>query len=211
MSHVEAFRTHFADCPLVAIIRGVSPAEIEGIGGALLDAGFRVIEVPLNSPEPLASIERLARLAGEGATIGAGTVLTTADVRRVAEAGGRIIVSPNTDAEVIAASAAAGLVASPGYFTPSEAFAAVKAGAHVLKLFPAEAAGPAVVKAQLAVLPRDIPLVVVGGIRPDNMRPYVEAGAAGFGLGSSLYKPGMAAGEVAANARAFVAALRELR
>lgn len=211
MSHVEAFRTHFADCPLVAIIRGVTPAEIEGIGGALLDAGFRIIEVPLNSPEPLVSIERLAKLAGERATIGAGTVLTTADVQRVADAGGRIIVSPNTDAEVIAASAAAGLVASPGYFTPSEAFTAVKAGAHVLKLFPAEAAGPAVVKAQLAVLPRDIPLVVVGGVRPDNMRPYVEAGAAGFGLGSSLYKPGIAAGEVAANARAFVAALRELR
>jgi 2-dehydro-3-deoxyphosphogalactonate aldolase len=211
MSHVEAFRTHFAACPLVAIIRGVTPAEIEGVGGALLEAGFRVIEVPLNSPEPLGSIERLARLAGDGATIGAGTVLSTADVRRVADAGGRIIVSPNTDAEVIAASAAAGLVASPGYFTPSEAFTAVKAGAHVLKLFPAEAAGPAVVKAQLAVLPRHIPLVVVGGIRPDNMRPYVEAGAAGFGLGSSLYKPGMAAGEVAANARAFVAALRELR
>ena len=211
MSHVDAFGTHFADCPLVAIIRGVTPAEVEGVGAALLDAGFRIIEVPLNSPDPLQSIERLARLAGDRATVGAGTVLSTADVRRVADAGGRIIVSPNTDAEVIAASVAAGLVSAPGYFTPSEAFTAAKAGAHVLKLFPAEAAGPAVVKAQLAVLPRDIPLVVVGGIRPDNMRPYVEAGAKGFGLGSSLYKPGMAAGEVAANARAFVAALRELR
>ena len=211
MSHVEAFRTHFAECPLVAIIRGVTPAEVEGVGGALLDAGFRVIEVPLNSPEPLQSIERLVRLVGDSATVGAGTVLSTADVRRVADAGGRIIVSPNTDAEVIGATVATGLVSSPGYFTPSEAFTAARAGAHVLKLFPAEAAGPAVVKAQLAVLPRDIPLVVVGGIRPDNMRPYVEAGAKGFGLGSSLYKPGMAASEVAANARAFVAALRELR
>lgn len=211
MSHVDAFARHFADCPLVAIIRGVTPAEVEGVAGALLEAGFRIIEVPLNSPDPLQSIERLARLAGDSATIGGGTVLSAADVRRVADAGGRIIVSPNTDAEVIGAAVAAGLVSSPGYFTPSEAFTAAKAGAHVLKLFPAEAAGPAVVKAQLAVLPRDVPLVVVGGIRPDNMRPYIEAGAKGFGLGSSLYKPGMAAGEVVANARAFVAALRDLR
>ena len=211
MSHVGAFRAHFAECPLIAIIRGVTPVEIDGVGEALLDAGFRLIEVPLNSPDPLTSIERLARLAGDRATVGAGTVLSAGDVRRVADAGGRIIVSPNTDAEVIAASVAAGLVASPGYFTPSEAFVAAKAGAHVLKLFPAEAAGPAVVKAQLAVLPRDIPLVVVGGIRPDNMRPFLEAGAVGFGLGASLYKPGMAASEVAANARTFVTALGELR
>ena len=211
MSPLDAFRSHLADCPLVAIIRGVTPAEVEGVGAALLDAGFRIIEVPLNSPDPLASIERLAKLAGERATIGAGTVLTAADVRRVAEVGGRIIVAPNSDAEVIRATVAAGLVSSPGYFTPSEAFDALKAGAHVLKLFPAEAAGPAVVKAQLAVLPREIPLIVVGGIRPDNMRPYVEAGAAGFGLGSSLYTPGMAASEVAANARAFVSAIAALR
>lgn len=211
MTAVESFRAHLAECPLVAIIRGVTPAEVEGIGAALLDAGFRIIEVPLNSPEPLVSIERLATLAGDRATIGAGTVLAVDDVRRVRDAGGRIIVSPGTDPQVIAATAAAGLVASPGYFTPSEAFTAIKAGAHALKLFPAEAAGPAVVKAQLAVLPRDIPLIVVGGIRPDNMRPYVEAGAAGFGLGSRLYRPGLLAGEVAANARAFVAAVRELR
>ena len=211
MSHIDAFRGHLADCPLIAIIRGVTPAEAEGVGGALLEAGFRIIEVPLNSPDPLISIERLAKLAGDRATVGAGTVLSADNVRRVQDAGGRIIVSPNTDPEVIAATAAAGLVSSPGYFTPSEAFTAVKAGAHVLKLFPAEAAGPAVVKAQLAVLPRDIPLIVVGGIRPDNMRPFVEAGAVGFGLGSSLYKPGMAVDEVARNARAFAAAVRELR
>lgn len=211
MIAVEAFRAHLADCPLVAIIRGVTPAEAEGVGGALLDAGFRIIEVPLNSPEPLASIERLAKLADGRATIGAGTVLTTADVRRVADAGGRIIVSPNTDAEVVSTAAASGLVSAPGYFTPSEAFTALKAGAHALKLFPAEAVGPAVVKAQLAVLPRDIPLIVVGGIRPDNVAPFIEAGAAGFGLGSSLYKPGMAADEVARNARAFVNAIRALR
>ena len=211
MSHVEAFRGHLADCPLIAIIRGVTPAEIEGVGDALFDAGFRIIEVPLNSPDPLVSIGRLAKRAGDRATVGAGTVLTADDVRRVQEAGGRIIVSPNTDRDVIAATAAAGLVSSPGYFTPSEAFTAAKAGAHVLKLFPAEAAGPAVVKAQMAILPRDIPLVVVGGIRPDNMRPFIEAGAAGFGLGSSLYKPGMTVDEVARNARAFVSAIRELR
>jgi 2-dehydro-3-deoxyphosphogalactonate aldolase len=208
MSHLDAFRRHLAECPLIAIIRGVTPNEVEGVGAALFDAGFRVVEVPLNSPEPLDSIGRLARLAGDRATVGAGTVLRAEQVRQVADAGGRIIVSPSTDVAVIEATVAAGLISSPGYFTPSEAFTALKAGAHVLKLFPAEGAGPAVVKAQLAVIPRDIPLVVVGGIRPDNMRPYVEAGAAGFGLGSSLYKPGMTASEVAANARAFVAAVR---
>ena len=211
MNHVDAFRAHLGECPLVAIIRGVTPAEVDGVGGALLDAGFRIIEVPLNSPDPLASIERLAKLAGDRATIGAGTVLTAADVRRVADVGGQIIVSPNTNPEVIGATAQAGLASAPGYFTPSEAFTALAAGAHALKIFPAEAADPAVVKAQLAVLPRDIPLIVVGGIRTDNMRPFVEAGAAGFGLGSSLYKPGMAADEVALNARAFVGAVAELR
>jgi len=165
--------------------------------------------VPLNSPDPLRSIERLAAAFGDQATIGAGTVLDPADVARVRDAGGRIVVSPNTDPAVIAATAAAGMISSPGYFTPSEAFVALKAGAHVLKLFPAEGAAPAVVKAQRAVLPRDIPLVVVGGVRPDNMRPWTEAGTNGFGLGSNLYKPGMTGAEVAANARAFVAGLRE--
>ncbi len=210
MSPVETFHQHLAECPLVAIIRGVTPAEIEAVGGALLDAGFRIIEVPLNSPDPFASIERLAKLAGGRATVGGGTVLTADDVRRVADAGGQIIVSPNSFDEVIVETVKAGLVSSPGYFTPSEAFAALRAGAHVLKLFPAEGAGPVVVKAQKAVLPRDIPLIVVGGVKPDNMRPYWEAGAAGFGLGSNLYKPGMTADEVAANARAYVAAVREL-
>lgn len=210
MSHLDVFRRHFAECPLVAIIRGVTPDEVEGVGGALLDAGFRVVEVPLNSPDPLRAIERLTRLAGDRATVGAGTVLSAADVRRVSDAGGRLIVSPNSDAEVIAATVREGLVSAPGYFTPSEAFVALKAGAHALKLFPAEAAGPAVVKAQKAVLPRDVPLIVVGGVKPDNMGPYVEAGASGFGLGSNLYKPGLTVDEVAANARAYVAAMRGL-
>jgi 2-dehydro-3-deoxyphosphogalactonate aldolase len=210
MSPVESFRHHLADCPLVAIIRGVTPGEVESVGGALLDAGFRIIEVPLNSPEPLLSIERLVRLAGDRATIGAGTVLSAEDVRRVADIGGRLIVSPHTDDAVIVETVKAGLVSSPGYFTPSEAFAALRAGAHALKLFPAEGAGPNVVKAQKAVLPRDIPLIVVGGVKPDNMRPYWEAGAAGYGLGSNLYKPGMTATQVAENARAYVTAVREL-
>lgn len=208
MDALAAFRTHFATCPLVAIIRGVTPDEAEAIGGALVEAGIRIIEVPLNSPDPLNSIERLARAFGGEATIGAGTVLTAQDVRAVADAGGRIIVSPGFDAEVVQAAVAAKLVSSPGYFTPSEAFAALKAGAHVLKLFPAEAAPPAVVKAQRAVLPRAVPLVVVGGITPEKVPAYFDAGADGFGLGGALYKPGQSAGEVRAQAGAFVAAVR---
>lgn len=207
MTALSEFDTHFGDCPLVAIIRGVRPDEVEAIGGALVEAGFRIIEVPLNSPEPLDSIARLARAFGDQALIGAGTVLDTTDVSRVAEAGGRIIVSPNVAGDVIAAAAAAGLVAAPGYFTPSEAFAALRAGAHALKLFPAEAASPAVVKAHRAVLPAKTPLIVVGGVTPDKMATYREAGANGFGLGGALYKPGMSPAEVGANARDFIAAL----
>jgi 2-dehydro-3-deoxyphosphogalactonate aldolase len=209
MNAAELFRSHFDSCPLVAIIRGVTPAEVEGVGEALIGAGIRIVEVPLNSPDPLASIERLARRFGDEALIGAGTVLQPAQVREVADAGGRIVVSPSTRIEVIEATVAAGLVSSPGYFTPSEAFAALDAGAHVLKLFPAEAAPPAVVKAQRAVLPKHVPLVVVGGVTPDRMAAYRAAGADGFGLGSALYRPGASAAEVAENARAFVAALGE--
>ncbi len=211
MDALAAFRAHFAACPLVAIIRGVAPDEAEAIGGALVEAGIRIIEVPLNSPEPLKSIERLATAFGGEATIGAGTVLSGEDVRRVAGAGGRIIVSPGFDAEVVAASLAAGLVASPGYFTPSEAFAALKAGAHVLKLFPAEAAPPAVVKAQRAVLPRSVPLIVVGGVTPEKVAAYLEAGADGFGLGGALFRPGQDAAIVRAQADAFVAAVKAAR
>jgi 2-dehydro-3-deoxyphosphogalactonate aldolase len=207
MDALAAFRKNFAACPLVAIIRGVTPDEVEAIGAALVETGIRIIEVPLNSPEPLKSIERLAKAFGDEATIGAGTVLTAEDVRRVADAGGRIIVSPGFNAEVVTASVSAGLVASPGYFTPSEAFAAIKAGAHVLKLFPAEAAPPAVVKAQRAVLPRSVPLVVVGGVTPEKVAAYFEAGADGFGLGGALYRPGQGADEVLRQARDFVAAV----
>lgn len=207
---IEAFRTHFAACPLVAIIRGVTPSEVEAIGDALVEAGIRIIEVPLNSPDPFASIERLAKRLGDDALIGAGTVLQVGQVASVADSGGRIIVSPNTDTQIIAATVAAGLVSSPGYFTPSEGFAALRAGAHVLKLFPAEAASPAVIKAHRAVLPRDLALLVVGGITPSGMAAYRAAGANGFGLGGALYRPGQSAAEVAAQARGFVAALQEV-
>ncbi|WP_404478258.1 2-dehydro-3-deoxy-6-phosphogalactonate aldolase [Novosphingobium sp. BL-52-GroH] len=197
------FASALAALPLIAILRGIRPDEVEAAGDALVEAGFTLIEVPLNSPDPLASIERLARRVGERAIVGAGTVLTPAQVAQVQEAGGAMIVSPNTDVAVIAESAARGMVSLPGYFTPSEAFAALAAGASGLKLFPAEAATPAVVKAQRAVLPRETPLFAVGGIGPDNMAPWLTAGANGFGLGSALYKAGATTREIAANAHAF--------
>ena len=207
MDALALFRGCFATCPLIAIIRGVTPDEAEPIGRALIASGIRIIEVPLNSPEPLESIRRLAIAFGDRALIGAGTVLTAGQVSEVAEAGGRIIVSPSTDAAVIAASAKAGLVSSPGYFTPSEAFTALQAGAHALKLFPAEAASPAVVKAQRAVLPKEVPLIVVGGVTPESMAAWRAAGADGFGLGGGLYRAGQTADETAAKARTYVAAL----
>ncbi len=208
MNPSELLRTHLAQCPLVAIIRGVTPDEAEAIGGAIFDAGIRIIEVPLNSPDPLASIERLAASFGDEALIGAGTVLDLRQVEQVRNAGGRLVVSPNTSPAVIRATVAAGMVSSPGYFTPSEAFEALAAGAHGLKLFPAEAATPAVVKAQRAVLPPDVQLLVVGGIQPDNMLPWLEAGANGFGLGSGLYAPGRSAGDTGTRARAYVQGLK---
>jgi 2-dehydro-3-deoxyphosphogalactonate aldolase len=207
MTAVAAFRAHLAACPIVAILRGLTPAEADDIGAALVEAGIRIIEVPLNSPDPLASIERLARRFGDIATIGAGTVLDVPAVRSVRDAGGRIIVSPNSNIDVIVAAAAAGLVSAPGYFTPTEAFAALRAGAHALKLFPAEAASPAVLKAQRAVLPKDLAVLAVGGVTPENIATWRAAGADGFGIGSALYKPGMGAADVAAAARSFVAAL----
>jgi 2-dehydro-3-deoxyphosphogalactonate aldolase len=210
MDSLSLFHEGLAACPLIAIIRGVEPEEAEAIGQALFDAGIRIIEVPLNSPRPLESIGRLSRLFGDRALIGAGTVLRPQQVDEVAAAGGRIIVSPNSDRDVIQATVAAGLVSSPGYFTPSEAFAALAAGAHAIKLFPAEAASPALVRAQRTVLPRSTPLIVVGGITPDKMAPYLAAGANGFGLGSALYRPGQSPDQVAAQARAFVEALEAI-
>lgn len=207
MTALADFQRHLAACPLVAIIRGVTPGEAEDIGGALVSAGIRIIEVPLNSLDPLDSIARLARALGHRALVGAGTVLNVENVARVADSGGRIVVSPNTNTEVIRATVARGLVASPGYFTPSEAFAALEAGAHALKLFPAEAASPAVVKAQRAVLPKDVPLLVVGGVTPQSMAAWSAAGANGFGLGGGLYRPGDSAEETHRRAREYVEAL----
>ena len=196
-----------AQCPLVAIIRGVTPDEVEAIGDAVYESGIRMIEVPLNSPDPLDSIGRLAARFGDRALVGAGTVLEPGQVREVAGVGGRLIVSPNTHVPVIEAAVAAGLVATPGYFTPTDAFDALRAGATGLKLFPAEGASPKVVKAHRAVLPKDLALLVVGGIGPDDMQPWIEAGASGFGLGSGLYKPGQSAEETARKARAYVQGL----
>jgi len=208
VSASELLHCYLDQCPLVAIIRGVTPDEAESIGDALYEAGIRIIEVPLNSPDPLSSIKRLATKFGDRVLVGAGTVLKADDVARVRDAGGRIIVSPDTNPGVISAAAAASLVSSPGYFTPSEAFAAIRAGANALKLFPAEAASPAVLKAQLAVIPKNIPVLAVGGIRPDNMRPWLDAGASGFGLGGGLYQPGQSPEETLAKARAYVEGLK---
>ena len=192
---------------MVGIVRGVTPDEAEAIAQALHDGGIRIIEVPLNSPEPLESIRIIAERFGDRVLVGAGTVLDPADVSRVAQAGGRLVVSPNTNAAVIGATVAAGLVSSPGYFTPSEAFEAIRAGAHAIKLFPAEAASPEVVKSQRAVLPKDVPLIVVGGVTPESIPGWMAAGADGFGLGGGLYKPGQDPQTTLEKARAFVAAV----
>jgi 2-dehydro-3-deoxyphosphogalactonate aldolase len=207
MTAAEDFARYFAACPLVAVLRGIRPDEVEAVGAALLDAGIRILEVPLNSPEPFESIARLSGLAGDRGLVGAGTVLDTESVGRVEAAGGRLIVSPNCDPEVIAATVAAGMVSLPGFFTPSEGFAAIRAGAHGLKFFPAEAGSPAVLKALRAVLPRDMPVLAVGGMTPEGIGAWKAAGADGFGLGASLFRPGTtpeAAGEMATR---FVAAL----
>jgi 2-dehydro-3-deoxyphosphogalactonate aldolase len=210
MNPGEELKSRLAECPLLAILRGVTPDEVEAIAEAIFEAGIRIVEVPLNSPEPLRSIATLARRFGGDALVGAGTVLDPADVARVRDAGGRIVVAPNGFAPVIEAAAAAALVSLPGFFTPSEAFAALRAGATGLKLFPAEGAAPAVLRAQRAVLPKAVPLLVVGGISPDNMGPWIDAGADGFGLGSGLYRPGQTAQDTAARARTYVKAVRDI-
>ena len=208
MSAKELLHRYLDECPLIAIIRGVTPDEAEAVAEALYEGGIRIIEVPLNSPDALASIERIAAKFGERALVGAGTVVDVHQVDPVKQAGGRLIVSPNTNPRVIAATVAGGLVSCPGYFTPSEAFSACLTGATALKLFPAEAASPAVLKALLAVVPKDVPQIVVGGVKPDNMRPWLDAGATGFGLGSGLYKPGQSAAENLEKARAYVAGVK---
>lgn len=201
------FTKAFADCPLIAILRGVLPDDVEEIGEAALSAGIKIIEVPLNSPNAYESIRRLAVRFGSHFIVGAGTVTDVAQVTRVRDVGGRLIVCPNTDKDVILSSVQAGLVCVSGYFTPSEAFAALAAGAHALKLFPAEATSPTSVKALRAVLPKSVPIIAVGGITSDAMASWMSNGTDGFGLGSSLYKPGSSSREVATSAKAFVHAL----
>ncbi|WP_368865075.1 2-dehydro-3-deoxy-6-phosphogalactonate aldolase [Stenotrophomonas maltophilia] len=190
--------------PLVAILRGLTPQEAPAIGAALAEAGFHILEVPLNSPQPLQSIELLAKQLGDRCLIGAGTVLSTAQVQDVNNAGGRLVVMPHADVEVIAAAHASGMVCTPGVATPTEAFAALRAGADALKLFPAEQLPPPVLKAWSSVLPAGAPLLPVGGITPERMAAYRQAGAAGFGIGSALYAPKTPADDVARRARAFI-------
>ena len=197
--------------PLVAILRGVTPEEVVDVSGALVEAGFAIVEVPLNSPRPLESIERLHAKFAKEVLIGAGTVMTPAQVKDVAAAGGRLIVMPHGEAEVVRAAKAAGMACIPGVSTPTEGFAALANGADVLKLFPAELLTPVVLKAMRTVFPAATRFFPVGGITPDSMASYVAAGAAGFGLGGALYRRGDDASRVAKNARDFVSAWKRLR
>ena len=196
------------ELPLVAILRGVTPQRVEGVAEALFDAGFRAIEVPLNSPEPLKSIEALAKRFGDRCLTGAGTVLTTQQADQVADAGGKLMVTPNTNPEVIARGVQRGLTVMPGFYTPSEGFAAVAAGAKYLKLFPASSGGIGHLQAMLAVLPKTVPVYAVGGVGAGNMSEWRKAGAAGFGLGSDLFKPDFSDADIAARARKCVAAFK---
>ncbi|WP_050479564.1 2-dehydro-3-deoxy-6-phosphogalactonate aldolase [Herbaspirillum rhizosphaerae] len=196
-------------CGLIAILRGIRPDEVESIGKVLHDAGFRIIEVPLNSPEPFESIRVLRNALPANCMVGAGTVLSPAQVLQVKDAEGQLIVMPHSDPEVIRAATAAGLASAPGVATVTEAFAALAAGADILKMFPAEQLGPAVVKAWRAVIPASVMLAPVGGITPASLKEFVAAGASAFGLGSALYKPGMSAEQVKQNAEAFVSAWKQ--
>jgi 2-dehydro-3-deoxyphosphogalactonate aldolase len=197
------------DLPLVAILRGIDPQEAAGVGRALFDAGFRLIEVPLNRPGALDAMRILHDMAPPDALVGGGTMLTVADVDAVADAGGRIFVAPNCNPAVIAHAVSRGLLCAPGVATPTEAFAALAAGAHVLKLFPAETIGPAGLKAMKSVLPDGTPLWPVGGVTPEQIGSWKAAGATGAGIGSQLYAPGATLEEVAQRAEAFAAAWRE--
>lgn len=204
------FIAAFESCPMIAILRGVTPDEAAAHGQALYDAGFRIVEVPLNSPDPLASIAALRQALPREVIVGAGTVLRPEFVEEVARAGGELIVMPHGDTQIVRTAKEAGLACAPGVATPTEAFAALASGADVLKMFPAEQLGAVVVKAWRAVIARRVPLVPVGGVTPENMSALVAAGANGFGLGSALYRPGQDAATTAEHARAFVAAWRKI-
>jgi 2-dehydro-3-deoxyphosphogalactonate aldolase len=197
--------------PLVAVLRGITPEETPAVGAALVDAGFRVLEVPLNSPRAFESIELLAGRYGEHCLIGAGTVLAVDDVARVRAAGGQVVVMPHADTAVVRAAKAQQMVCVPGVATPTEAFAALAAGADGLKMFPAEALPPAALKAWRAVLPKETLVFAVGGMKPDNLEPYWAAGASGFGTGSNLYKPGADPDDVRRVARAYADAIARLQ
>ena len=203
-------RDYLTELPLIAILRGLKPENAEAVGNVLVEAGFRIIEVPLNSPDPFRSIEILARTMPKGVLVGAGTVLDPEQVHGVRDVGGRLIVMPHADIEVIKVAKEQELVCAPGVATPTEAFAALKAGADAIKIFPAEAIPPAVVKAWRAVLPKETVVLPVGGIKPDNMKPYLDAGANGFGLGSALFTPSMSVEEIGRNAGAFATAWQVL-
>jgi 2-dehydro-3-deoxyphosphogalactonate aldolase len=203
-------RDFLAPLPFCAVLRGITPEEVAGVADALLAEGFRILEVPLNSPRPFESIRLLAQRCGSAALVGAGTVLAVDDVARVREAGGRLIVMPHGDVAVVREARQLGMTCMPGVATPTEAFAALEAGADALKMFPAEALPPATLRAWRAVLPKDTLVLAVGGMKPDTLAPYWAAGADGFGTGSNLYAPGAAAASVRQAAAAYAAAFRAL-
>lgn len=200
-----------AESPLIAILRGVQPKEVEAIGAALFDAGVRIVEVPLNSPQPLDSIARLARRFGSEMLVGAGTLTEPSHAAQVASAGGQLAVTPHADTAIVSAAKAAGLIAIPGFFNPTEAFALLRAGADAIKLFPADVLGPAMLKAMRAVLPKDALVIPVGGIGPEQIAPWLATGADGFGIGTAIYKPGDDVSAVAAKAYALMNAVRSAR
>lgn len=208
MADPASFHSHLARLPLIAILRGITPDAVVAVGAALVEAGFAIIEVPLNSPQPLESIRRLADAFGSRCVIGAGTVTDPALIAPVVAAGGKLIVMPHADTAVIRAAKATGAWCTPGIATPTEGFAALAAGADALKLFPAELLGPSVVRALRSVFPAETAFLPVGGITPERLPPFIAAGAAGFGLGSALYRPGATPATVGANARRFVEAWR---
>jgi len=210
MTNQHLLATFMERMPLIAILRGIKPAEAAEVARTLVDAGFTIIEVPLNSPEPFESIRAIVDECGDEALIGAGTVMSPQQVRDVKAAGGRLIVMPHSDSEVIISTKSEGMIVAPGIATPNEAFGALKNGADALKLFPAEGAPPNVLKAMLAVLPTGTSVVPVGGIDPDTLASYWNVGAKGFGLGSALYKPGKEIEEIAVDAKRFVDKMREL-
>ena len=204
---MTAFFSAIEKHPLIAILRGIKPTEVVDVAEILIEKNFKIIEIPLNSPDPIRSIELLTHYFENHAIIGAGTVLDEASIRSIAEAGAKLVVMPNGNGIVVKAAKDRGLIAIPGIATPSEAFAMIEAGADALKLFPAEGIPPSVLKAMKAVLPSTVPILPVGGITPEKMNDYLKAGAIGFGLGSALYKPGMTLRDIRKNAEAFNQAL----